>query len=351
MIDRELPHADIVRPESSPDGLYRASFVVDGDEIGAISNVAFAAPTGSFLYGTDHPDSDYDIKAVYLETFERILLDGDRPVRRFESSEGHAEANRPGDVDVECIELRKFVRDALDGHPYAIEMLHVPRSIELLRTDLWEELLRRRERLVSAQVDPFVGYCRAQVRRYANKADRLSAIESVLDVLESADRGARIETVVDRLPTDSEHVGVVEQPIRGQERPVKLLRVVDKQYELRARVSKAVDSLRSLRESYGERVRDAAEGTPDWKAISHAYRIAFELRELLETGALDFPLERAPFLGEVRRGEIPYRRVERELPELVEEALETPTDLPDTPDESFWLDWLVETYASRVPSP
>ncbi|MFB6350899.1 MAG: hypothetical protein ABEK29_03800 [Bradymonadaceae bacterium] len=58
---------------------------------------------------------------------------------------------------------------------------------------------------------------------------------------------------------------------------------------------------------------------------------------MLTTGEIAFPLEQADFLRRVKR-------VEREIPELVEQALETPSRLPNEPDVDYWEQWLVETY-------
>ncbi|MFB6373952.1 MAG: hypothetical protein ABEN55_12760, partial [Bradymonadaceae bacterium] len=135
---------------------------------------------------------------------------------------------------------------------------------------------------------------------------------------------------------DGEYVDVVDQSIRGQDQPVRLLEVVGKRYEFEARAKKAIDSLRKLRDTYGDRARRARDGI-DWKATSHAYRVALELEELLTTGEIAFPLEQADFLRRVKR-------VEREIPELVEQALETPSRLPNEPDVDYWEQWLVETY-------
>jgi hypothetical protein len=337
-----------VETRPGQEGLFEFAVHVDGGTLIETERAIFACPTGSHLFGTADTQSDIDLKALYLAPLERILLGRDASTRRASTSDETTE-NVAGDVDVELIEFRKFLRDALDGHPYAIEMLFCPEDLAGATSPLWDRLLADRDRLISSRLDPFVGYCRAQARKYGRKAERLETIERVLEVLDEAGPGSRIRTVVDGLPLDAEHVSLVEQPIRGQEEPAELLEVAGKRFELEARIEKALGSLRKLRDEYGERVRRAKEGF-DWKAASHAYRVALELEELRATGRLEFPLEEADFLRRVKRGDISRERADREIPRLVERALDTPSALPDAPDEAYWEDWIVETYLAAVES-
>ena len=337
---------DVLRTSRNDRDRYDVQCLADGDVFAELDDVLFAVPFGSHLYGTADEESDIDIKCVFVESFRRLVLEEDRETVRFSTSDEKV-ANHPGDIDVDCIELRKFVSDALEGQTYAVELLHCPDDRVIVETSRFRALRDQRGHLLSTRVQPFVGYCRTQARKYGAKGERLEAIETTLEVLERHDHSARLEEIVDELPLDQAYVDIVEQSIRGQDDPVALLEVVDKRYEMRARIEKAVESLRKVRDQYGERTRRARDGI-DWKAISHAYRVVFELRELLSSGGLEFPLERADFLRRVKRGEVAYDRVQSEIPSLVEETMEMESVLPDTPDRSFACDWLVETYRSMA---
>ena len=51
-------------------------------------------------------------------------------------------------------------------------------------------------------------------------------------------------------------------------------------------------------EEYGKRARLAAENRDiDWKAISHALRAAFQIKEILTAGTITFPLKEARLTG------------------------------------------------------
>jgi len=345
---RRLPHQQFLQLSESRDGLRDLRVRCEEETSREVSNVLFAAPSGSHLHGTSRAESDVDLTGIFVSPVDSILLDRDQSAIRFSSADDSGRGGRPGELDAEFLELRTWLSDALDGHPYAIELLHVPEELYLVRSEIWDDIRARRSRIVSASVDPFIRYCRSRARRFGDRAGRLRTFESLLEILRSADRHARIETVLDDLPTDSDLVGLVEQSIEGRERPVRFLRVGDKTYELRSPVSKAIESLESTCGTRGESGWKDASDPPDWNSIGHAYRIAIELRELLETGGLEFPLREAEFLRRIRRGELPIERVERELPALVEDAIDTETDLPERPDRTFWEDWLVETYLDRA---
>jgi predicted nucleotidyltransferase len=339
----ETTHADFLEATRNRRGLWRVR-LVDGDRtLSDIDDVLFVTPTGSHLFGTADAESDFDVTGIFVEPLEAIILGEDRHTIRASSSEGAQAPNRPGDFDAEFVELRRFVEDALAGQPYALELLHAPEAQWLLSTEPFEQLVARRRRFLSRRIEPFAGYCRSQAEKYGDKGRRLEAIERSLEVLEAADRGEPIRRVVDRLPFESEFVERVEQPIRGQDEPVELVAIAGKKFELEAKIAKALDSLTGLRDEYGARAERARRGT-DWKAISHAYRIAWELRELLADQQLTFPRPRADFLSRIKRGEVAAERVERQLPEVIDDALSTPTDLPEQPETDFWESWLIETY-------
>ncbi len=339
-------HAHLV--ETAPDtrGLCELTVRVGAETLVDVGRVAFLSPGGSHLYGTHDALSDLDLKGVFVAPLDEIVLGRDRSSIRASTAREGAR-NRPGDVDVELFELRSFVRDALAGRPDALELLHAPSESALVTSPLWQRLLGERDRLISQRLDPFVGYCRARARRYGERPDRLAVVEQVVAALQAADPESRLRSVVDDLPLDDRHLELVEQPLRGQTDPAILLDVAGKRFELDSPVTKALGSLRGLLDESAVRAR-RSEQEVDWKAVSHAYRMGFELEELLATGRLEFPLERADFLRRVKRGEITWRRATREIPELVERALATPSDLPEASDEAFWEQWLLATYLESL---
>ncbi len=96
----------------------------------------------------------------------------------------------------------------------------------------------------------------------------------------------------------------------------------------------------------------------DWKALSHAVRVARQAIELLRTGEVIFPRPEAAHLRAIKLGELPYAQVAEEIDDLLpaverEAALST---LPETADIAWIDDFVAEVYGctvrnARCPSP
>jgi hypothetical protein len=333
-------------------GLYDVQFISPEGGVAQVEhNVFFLCPFGSHLYGTEDENSDLDMKGIYISSIDDIILGEDDETRRFSTGSDDNKTGE-GDLDVEMIELRKFISDAMQGQTYAVELLHCPESLRLVETASWLSILEAKDKLLSSQVKPFVGYCEAQARKYSMKGRRLSELEEVRDSLApvaSSDSKIDLEEVItskDGLAhniDEFEHVEFVEQEIRGQEESATLLKVGGKKYNLHDNVDKVFDSVKGEIDKYGERSHRAKDGI-DWKAVYHAYRVAFELWELLEKGRIDFPLEQADFLKEVKHGEIPYERADEELPELIDKVTSMEGEIDSEPNEKYWNSWLVAQY-------
>jgi len=78
--------------------------------------------------------------------------------------------------------------------------------------------------------------------------------------------------------------------------------------------------------------------------VSHAFRAAYQVKELLQTGTITFPRPEAAFLIEVKTAKIDFREGLEKLEALLEEvtSLESGSGLPDLPDREFWENFLFE---------
>lgn len=100
--------------------------------------------------------------------------------------------------------------------------------------------------------------------------------------------------------------------------------------------------------NYGDRARKAAmdEGI-DWKAISHAVRAAYQIKELLLCKTITFPRPEAKLLTDIKTGKLSYAIVGPMLDALIDEVevLAANSDLPDKPDTKFWDEFLLDVVA------
>jgi hypothetical protein len=118
------------------------------------------------------------------------------------------------------------------------------------------------------------------------------------------------------------------------------------------RVTTARNIMAYFLNTYGSRARKAQtnEGV-DWKAMSHAIRAALQVREILVSGTITFPLKEAEFLTAVKRGTLDFTTVV--LPELERlmaqvEELSEKSDLPRHPNTKLFKIFLIETMKERM---
>lgn len=305
---------------------------------------------GSHLYGTNTPSSDLDYKGIFKAPLSDIVL-GRESHTIFENQESKGETGRntPDAVDCEWIELRRFIKDCLAGQTYALDMLFAPYDFWIQGSIVHTDIRMNREKLLSKDVKPYIGYCRQQATKYGLKGSRLGELIRVIEWLESLPSQDQLSEHIDKLTT-SEFAFVESKTFKSQLKDVeqKFLVVLDKRYPVNAPVKKMLESLNILREKYGCRAIEAMNNENiDWKAVSHAYRCMYQLAELAETGEIKFPLKDADKLKAIKLGQIPWKECNEELYQLMEETIkkvENSKVLPDKPDYKFWDEWIIKQY-------
>ena len=121
--------------------------------------------------------------------------------------------------------------------------------------------------------------------------------------------------------------------------------VSDHLFPLNANLNTTKDSITKCLASYGKRAFNAAEDNgADYKALSHALRVAYQAEELLQTGEIRFPLQPI-YLDQVRAIKFKVTAMSYEqIVELIEQRIQgiedtwlPNTKLPDKPDWG-WID-------------
>ena len=305
---------------------------------------------GSELYGTNTPQSDRDYKGIFKAPLSDIVL-GRESHTIFENEESKRDdgRNNPDAVDCEWIELRRFVKDCLAGQTYALDMLFSPYNMWVEYTCYWDAIILARNKLLSKDVKPYIGYCRQQATKYGLKGSRLGELIRVIEWLESLPQGDLLSEHISKLE-ESEFAWVEYKVFKSQLKDThqQFLVVLDKRFPVNATIKKMLESLNILRAKYGSRAVEAMNNENiDWKAVSHAYRCMYQLAELAETGEIKFPLKDADKLKAIKLGQIPWEKCNDELYQLMEETIkkvENSKVLPDKPDYKFWDEWIIKQY-------
>lgn len=313
---------------------------------------------GSHLYGTSTPTSDLDFKSVYLPDARAILLQrvkGSISTKR-EKSEG--EKNFAGEVDEESFSLQRYLSLMAEGQTIATDVLFAPEwSMTEPPSDEWREITANRHRLITRKSAAFVGYCRQQANKYGIKGSRVAAARKALSVLDAAievhgttAKLREIAPIVQQTVAITKHMAIVPiEHISGI--MMDHWEICGRKLSYSASIKNARDIMAALVKDYGTRALQAeSQQGVDWKALSHAVRVARQAIEMLTTGKVTFPLPDAEHILAIKKGELPYQEVAVEIEQGlvgVEEAAMRST-LQAEPDYQWIDDFVTHAYGAVI---
>jgi hypothetical protein len=275
----------------------------------------YVALQGSRLYGTHHPDSDYDIRAVFLPPLIELLDSRQKDAFSFSF-----EDKKLGHCEITLWSFPFWLRLLHSGDTNATDLYFAfthPKGV-LLETN---ELKAFRSKCPAKNIWPkdlkgMRGYVRSQALKYGAKGKHYQAGQAVLSAAQEfaeehpkamvlAFWGAFLATVAGRELSSQENspVSLIKTPDNK-----KALKVLEKTFYLESPLHLMIASLTPIVNAHGHRAR-AALGSADWKALSHSLRVLEEVIELQETGEIRFPLKNAALLAKVKRGELAYDEV------------------------------------------
>jgi hypothetical protein len=288
---------------------------------------------GSHLYGTDTPNSDLDLKGIYLPEAKDILLGRYKKTVASSRPKQEGERNTKDDVDTEFFSLDRYLELLMDGQTVALDMLFAPGFRSHSITDT---IYANRDKLLNKNVASFIGYTKQQASKYGIKGSRLDALNNVLAWLTTLPPRSRLSDHlkgIEKLIEDCTPLVSLEKSplvrvvqIVGPKGPpgsiartlLPHLEVCGKMYSFTTHVQNVWDQVNKRALEYGGRARMASiEGGIDWKALSHAVRVASEAIELLKTGHITFPCPNKSLLLSIKTGKLPYTQVA----ELIEQGL------------------------------
>lgn len=311
---------------------------------------------GSHLYGTDTPISDMDMKGVFLPTARQIFLGKIPKVYSYSSKKDGDGKNTEKDIDVQLFSLHYFIEMACKGETISIDMLHADKNYATVWTIVWQGLYDMRSSFYTKDMRAFVGYARTQAAKYGIKGSRLDAVKKVIDFL-NANRicdteikdNRKLFHIWNNLLT-GEHIHFLE-PNPRDKNSNRIYQVCGKQFLESTPVTEAYACLSKFYSDYGKRAQLAQENKGiDWKAVSHAMRAAFQLKEIFTTGDLKFPLESAGYLKGIKKGKLPWSLVQENLELQIQnvEELSEKSNLPQSPNRNIIDLWLYKTIIDSV---
>lgn len=334
-------------------------------------NIILKAKFGSNLYGTDTPESDMDIKGIFLPERRDVILQKVPKVISFDTSTSNVK-NKATDVDEEYYSLHYFLELAFKGETVAMDLLHVrPEQNEVIPfgfyaykngrgkpwehyIDIWDFMYQNRAKFYTKNMKSLLGYCRTQAAKYGLRSERLRDGIKVYEFLKSLcekDKTNEVKPVgefFDSFPK-GEHIRPIVIDSVDPLDDNRAIEVCSRKIMYNTKVYYVIGMVETFCSKYGARMRQAANNSNvDWKAVSHSFRAGYELKEIYETGDLIFPLKNAEFLRELKQGKYHYVNdgIAERLENLINnvERLSEESNYPEKVDQKFWEDWLVSLY-------
>jgi hypothetical protein len=301
---------------------------------------------GSHLYGTATPKSDLDLKGVFLPAKKDILLGNIAKSRTYSTGDDYSH-NTQDDIDFEAYSLHYFIKLACEGQTVALDMLHAPPEMIIMASPVWRRIVGERARFYTKNLKTFTAYARRQAAKYGIKGSRLNAAKAVLDFLKTHNPENKLRKIWDHLPK-GEYCFQAHPDPNG----MRQYQVCGKLFQESASIGYAMPILERFCDEYGHRARLAAENKNiDWKAVSHALRASYQIKEILTLQTIRFPLEQAAFLKDVKTGRLDYlTEVAPVLESLMDEveSLAAGSRLPEKADRSYWDDFICRTLEREV---
>lgn len=300
---------------------------------------------GSRLYRLHNEKSDYDFKAIHLPSHGDCYL-----LRAARNIQKKGEINGVK-AEYESFALQEFLALAARGEDVAITMLHVSDDDVLVNNRFFNSLRQNRKFFYTKKMSGMLGYARGMAAKYALRADRMSDVLKVIAILENMrDKGiAKLYQAWDDLPELSHGYHFINQEDRNDDK--RAYEIAGKVLPVNISPSYALDILYRLRDSYGERVKAARNmAGQDTKAISHSFRVGYQLLHIYQDGDFSFPLPESDYIRAVKEGRLNYvdDKIDQKLDNLISEVEQKAarSDYPDSVNYGVLDKFVLDAYSN-----
>jgi len=261
--------------------------------------VIYLTVIGSHLFGLDNPNSDIDIKGIFLPSvndtkqFKPEIIDF--------STNDSGSKNTKDDLDIELISIYKFFKLLKNGDTNAYDILF---SMFSTHNILFEDkqviniFKNNYKDLISSNSKSFLSYIVSQTKKYGIKGERYNSLKYVYGKLVEFIKDNHINLKNDDirnflpfiLKYNLKYVSLIDRSnIQRRSGGGLYLNILDKQYGDTLKFEYFLNRIESRLNSYGDRSKAASVGI-DYKSLSHAYRIILQFEEFIETHFIKFPL-------------------------------------------------------------
>ena len=307
--------------------------------------IVFLSEHGSFLYKLNGPNSDIDYKGIFIPKYNELIFDPTAKVVKYSTSD-FINKNDENDIDLEIYSLKYFCDMALAGQTATFDLLFSNPSNHILIWSEFANLQQNRDKFISKHIVKFLEYAKNQALKYGYKGKKLHVLNEFLKTLlpyvnksQELDFPIIFSDILEILKLFStKYDDQLVKLYLDKTMHTSFIEVCGKKYLLNSQILAAYNSIQKIIDQYGKRARMSEDSFIDYKAMSHAFRSAYQVLHIIEDGGFEYPLPETKFIKEVKYGKLQYKDLSDNLEILIDEVYSKlkASSLPDKPD----YDWV-----------
>lgn len=293
--------------------------------------------SGSKLYGTNTENSDTDIKGIFIPDMDEVLLGKDPSNITFTTGNDN-EKNSKDDIDFSLVNIRTFFNQLKKSETGAVDIFFSMYSEDTIIFEdkgFTETLKENKDIFLNTNMKSFIGYALGQTKKFQIKGDRYNELDSFVKTFSDTfkeNKRMKMSEIWSDLKENISKMKYKYIEIKNAEtsngRQGEYLSILGKLYFNTNTCEYVIERVEKLYNQFGNRTKTISEESFDKKAISHALRISLEVKELLETRFIQFPLKEKELVLKVKNGEVDME----ETLNLIQETLSEVDALIETSD-------------------
>lgn len=288
---------------------------------------------GSHFFDLNGPNSDKDYRAVYMPSAQQLknekrlaqLFIEHKRLNKHKNSQVNYQAwepqvnlstnkdqkrkNTKDDIDCTFYSLDEFLRLLCKWDFNMLELLYAPASKTLIMTEEFKELVDRRDLFFPLDLYSYLGFVNSELELKGLGASSFGKYDQFVNFLKTLPYTDRIYNHWDKLVAWNKEskVGVVtETLIRKQGKTIPAFRIASRTYMSTDQVKTVLGICEAKLANFGHRQKSHAEVGLETKGLSHALRLLYEAKDLIEHKELRLPMpeERLQQIRDIKNGKM-----------------------------------------------
>ncbi len=312
---------------------------------------------GSHLYGTHSENSDVDYKGLFLPNKKSLLLQ--QPCKSFNFSTGDDESrNTAEDIDIEVWSLHYYLKTLLkNGETQAIDLLFsinhpVNSNVDscvVYNDGTLDKIYENRHLMFDPKsCKAFIHYAIQQGKRYGIRGSRLGLIKNVYEYLEQHFDNFENLRLRDIAPYILDNFYNSSYCFSKYLNGDTALVLIGKTHMYSIKLEEFFNRIKREYDKYGDRAKQAEQNSGiDYKALSHAVRATIQMKELLTTWNINFPLnDPNQNIKKIKAGKLDWKNIEELIINGLNEVeeLQKETQISGKHDETFVNSLILSQY-------